>query len=209
MSAIDPSVDPSGSARQGTSGRRSRKGPDTSQQLTVGERAALLDHDPSLMSVALVLGTHVVREMIDDLAVTDEQEVIIARHHARDLVEEGPHVFTAMTFGGRVWFGRWSPGGAVVPQYGGDDAMAHPDLRAPAQNRGGVCGDPDARGVGSGNPLLLFSNEDQPTVLGSKSRPGATGGEGGATNWSHGPVSGTERACIQAVNSQTLFRTRT
>jgi hypothetical protein len=78
--------------------------------LTVGERAALLDHDPSLMSMALVLGTKVVREMIDDLAVTDEQEVIIARHDARDLVEEGPHVFSAMTFAGRVWFGRWSPG---------------------------------------------------------------------------------------------------
>jgi hypothetical protein len=48
-------------------------GAEAGQQLTVGEQANLLDRHPSMMTVALVLGTYVVREVVDDLAVTDEQ----------------------------------------------------------------------------------------------------------------------------------------
>jgi len=66
--------------------------------LTVGEWTALLDRDPSMMTVALVLGTHVVREVVDDLAVTHEQQVVIGRQCARHLVEERPHVLVATTF---------------------------------------------------------------------------------------------------------------
>jgi hypothetical protein len=124
--------------------------------LTVSEQAALLDRHPSMMTVALVLGTHVVREVVDDFAVTDEQQVVIARQCARDLVEERPHVFVAMTFAGRVPFGGLSPGGAVAPRDGGDDAVAHADLRAPAQHRGRVGGDPDAGGSGAGYRRLSF-----------------------------------------------------
>ena len=93
--------------------------------MTVGERAALLDRDPPVMTVALILGTHVVREMVDNLAVTDEQQVVIGRQCARNLVEERPHVFVAMTLAGGVLFGRRSPGGTVVPRHGGDDAVTH------------------------------------------------------------------------------------
>ena len=90
--------------------------------------------------MALVLGTHVVREVVDALAVTDEQQVVISRHCARDLVEEHPHVLVTMTFAGRVLLGGRSPGGAVAARDGGDDAVAHADLRAPAQHRGRIGG---------------------------------------------------------------------
>ena len=66
--------------------------------------------------MALVLGTHVVREVVDDLAVTDEQQVVVSRNCARDLVEEHSHVLVAMTFAaGCFWVGgrpveRWRPG---------------------------------------------------------------------------------------------------
>jgi len=83
--------------------------------LTVGERAALFDRDSSMMNVALVLGTHVVREVVDDLAVTDEQQVVIGRQCARDLVEECPHVFVPTTLAGRVLFGGRSPGAPCAP----------------------------------------------------------------------------------------------
>ncbi|HEY8870632.1 MAG TPA: hypothetical protein VIM30_14760 [Candidatus Limnocylindrales bacterium] len=58
-----------------------------------------------MITVALVLGTNMVREVVGDLAVTDEQEVIVARQCARDLIEECPHVFVAMPFASRVHFG--------------------------------------------------------------------------------------------------------
>lgn len=88
-----------------------------------------------MMAVALVLGTQVVREMVDDLAVTHQQQIVIARHCARNLVGERPHVLVAMTFAGRVLFRGRSPGGAVVPGDGGGDAVAHANLRAPTQHR--------------------------------------------------------------------------
>src|SRR5256885_16504475 len=85
--AMARSADASGSARQRASGWRSGEGAEAGQQLTVGERPALLDRDPPMMSVALVLGTHLVREVVDHLAVTDEQQVVIGRQRARNLVE--------------------------------------------------------------------------------------------------------------------------
>ena len=109
-----------------------------------------------MMTVALILGTHVVREVVDNLAVTDEQQVFIGRQCAGNLVEERPHVFIAMTFAGRMLFGGRSPRGTVVPRDGGDDAVAHTDFLAPTQHGGRVGGDPDARGVGNGLRLLSF-----------------------------------------------------
>jgi hypothetical protein len=170
-------ADTSGSAGKRASGWRSCEGAEARKQLTVGERAALLDRDPSMMTVTLVLGTHVVREVADDFAVTDEQHVVTARHRARNLLEERSHVFVPMTFAGRVLFGGRSPGGAVAPRDGGDDAVAHADLRAPTQHHGRVAGDPDACGVGSGLRRLSFPPMMvSPRRLGGKSRPGATGG---------------------------------
>jgi len=134
--AIARTADAPASARQRASGWQSCKGAESGQQLTVGQRTARLARDPSMMTVALVLGTHVIREVVDDLAVTDEQQVIIARQCARDLIEERPHVFVAMTFASGVHFGRRSPGGAVAARDGGNNAVAHADLRAPAQHRG-------------------------------------------------------------------------
>ena len=139
--------------------------------MTVGERAALLDRDPPVMTVALILGTHVVREMVDDLAVTDEQQVVIGRQCARNLVEEGPHVFVAMTFAGGMLFGGRSPGGTVVPRHGGDDAVTHANFLAPTQHRGRVGGNPDAGGVGTGLRISPSSDDGQSVTPGGKSRP--------------------------------------
>ncbi len=77
--------------------------------MPVGERAARLDHDPSRLTVARVQGPDVVGEVIDDLAVADEQQVIPACQCTRHLVEERPHVLVAMPFAGRMWLGGGRP----------------------------------------------------------------------------------------------------
>jgi hypothetical protein len=55
--------------------------------------------------MALVIGTDLLREVLDDLAVTDQQQVIVVWQHVGDLGEEGPHVLVAMALAGR---GPWS-----------------------------------------------------------------------------------------------------
>ncbi len=90
-------------------GRRSGEGSDPGEQLALGESAALLDVDASLAAVAVVIGTDLFGEVLDHLAVTDQQQVVVDRHHPGDVGEEGWHVLIAMALAGGVPLG----GGAV------------------------------------------------------------------------------------------------
>jgi hypothetical protein len=94
------------SARQVALGRRIGEGTDPGEQLALGYRTALLDLDPPLAALFVVVSADVVREVLDDLAVTYQQQVVFDRQHFGDLIEEGPHVFIAMAFAA-----RWAPGG--------------------------------------------------------------------------------------------------
>jgi hypothetical protein len=90
-------------------GRRPGKGADSGQQLTFGNRTALLDLNPALAGVAGVVGTNVVREVLDHFAVPYQQQVVLDRHSVSDVIEEAPHVFIAMALAAML-FGRWSSG---------------------------------------------------------------------------------------------------
>lgn len=73
-----------------------RKGAEAGQQLTVGERTAFLDREPSMMTVALVVGTHVVREVVDDLAVMSQSPTrcLAVKCASVSGVVAGPQLFT-------------------------------------------------------------------------------------------------------------------
>ncbi len=97
------------SARQVALGGRSSESADPGEQLALGERTALLDLDPPLAAVVLVVGADAVREVLDNLAVADQQQVV-DRQRVGDLIEEGPHVFVAMAFVALTLLGGWSSG---------------------------------------------------------------------------------------------------
>ena len=98
------------SARQVALGRRTGEGADPGEQLALGEWAALLDLDQSLAAVAVVIRADLLGEVLNHLAITYQQEIIVDRHRLGDLIEEGPHVFIAMAFAARVLLGGWSSG---------------------------------------------------------------------------------------------------
>jgi hypothetical protein len=56
------------------------------------------------------LGFDLVREVPDDLAIPDEQQVVGDRHGGEDSGEECPHVLIAVALTGRVILGRRPPG---------------------------------------------------------------------------------------------------
>jgi len=113
------------SARQSALGRRAGEGANPGEQLAFGDRPALLDLDSSLAGVLRVVGPDVIREVLDDLAVPDREQVVLDRQHAGDVIEKGPHVFVAMAFAARVLLGRWSSGRAVPAGDRRVDAVAH------------------------------------------------------------------------------------
>ena len=98
------------STRQVALGRRTGEGADPGEQLAFGDRTGLLDLDAAVAAVVSVVGAEVVREVLDDLAVSYQQQVVVDRHGVGNLIEEGPHVFIAMTFAALVPLGRWSSG---------------------------------------------------------------------------------------------------
>jgi len=67
-----------------------RRSADPAEQLAFGDRTTLLDLDPSLAPVVLVVGADVVREVLDNLAGSDQQQVVVARQRMGDLIKEGP-----------------------------------------------------------------------------------------------------------------------
>ena len=102
--ASGPSSTPR-SAGQLAFGRRSGEGADPGEQLALGEWAALFDFDASLATATVVIRADMLSEMLDYLAVAQQQKVIVNRQHVSDLGEEGPHVLVAMALAGR---GPWS-----------------------------------------------------------------------------------------------------
>ena len=99
-----------GSARQRAPGRRPGKSTGSGEQLAFGDRSALLDLNPAMAAVVGVVGTNLVREVLDHLAVPNQQQVVLNRHHVGDVIEEAPHVFIAMALTARVVLGRRSSG---------------------------------------------------------------------------------------------------
>jgi len=77
-------------AGQSAFGRRSGESARPGEQLAFREWAALLDVDSSRAPMALVIGADLLREVLDDLAVTDQQQVVVGRQHVGDLGEEAP-----------------------------------------------------------------------------------------------------------------------
>jgi hypothetical protein len=98
------------SARQVALGRRTGEGADPGEQLALGDGTALLDLDPPLAAVFVVVNADVVREVLDDLAVTYQQQVVFDGQHFGDINEEGPQVFIAVAFAARWPFSGWPSG---------------------------------------------------------------------------------------------------
>src|SRR5450759_3822967 len=137
------------SAGQLAFGRRSGEGADPGEQLALGEWAALFDFDASLATATVVIRADMLGEMLDYLAVTQEQQVIVDWPHVGDLGEEGPHGLVAMALAGWVLLRGCRSSRAVPAGDRGVDAVAHGELGAPAQDRGRVGGDPDTGGAGT------------------------------------------------------------
>ena len=81
--------------------------------------------------MALVIGADLLGEMLDHLAVTDQQQVVVGRQHMGDLGEERAHVLVAMALAGR-WL---SVGGRPVERClpGTVDAMRWRRTASPLQ----------------------------------------------------------------------------
>src|SRR5450759_2620291 len=140
---------PPGLTGQLAFGRRSGEGADPGEQLTLGEWAALFNFDASLATATLVIRADMLSEMLDYLAVTQQQKVVVDWQHVGDLGEEGRHVLVAMALAGWVLLGGCRSSRAVPAGDRGVDAVAHGELGAPAQDRGRVGGDPDTGGAGT------------------------------------------------------------
>jgi len=180
--ALGPSNTPR-SARQVAFGRRSSEGADPGEQLALGEWAARLDLDPSLAAVAVVIGADLLGEVLDHLAVTYQQQIIVDRQRLGDLDEEGPHVLVAVALAGRVLLGGLPSGRTVPAGDRGVDAVAHGELRTPTQHRGRVGRNPDTGGAGTGHrsPSFPWAVVESATSR-FHSRPrGATGCQSGSS----------------------------
>jgi hypothetical protein len=59
--------------------------------------------------VAAVVGSHLIGEVLHDLAVPDQQEIVVHGQHPGDRGEERPHVLVAMALAGRMVLGRGRP----------------------------------------------------------------------------------------------------
>src|SRR5664279_6146413 len=65
------------SARQVAPGRCSGKGAGRGAQLALRELATFLDLDPALAAVAAIIGPYLIGEVLDDFAVSDQQEFVV------------------------------------------------------------------------------------------------------------------------------------
>ena len=106
--------------------------------------------------MALVVRADQLGEVLHHLAVAEQEKVVVDGEHVGDLGEERPHVLVAVAFAGRVALGGWPPGRAVSARDRGVDAVAHGELRAPAQDPGRAGGDPEARSAGIGHRRPSF-----------------------------------------------------
>jgi hypothetical protein len=115
---------PSVGSTPAANGRVAGECSDSSDELALRERAALHDFDPSLPTVFRVIGSDLVREVADHLAVADQQQIVVERS-AVSVVEVGESPGRAERF--RRWTAvePSSPRrmGAFATQ--GDDDPAH------------------------------------------------------------------------------------
>lgn len=116
---------------------------DLSDELALRERAALHDFDPSLPTVFRVIGSDLAGEMPDDLAVADQQQIVIEREGVDDTIEEGPHMFVASAVALPVMLRARATGGAMTPGDTGVNVMAPRGFGTPLHNPGRVGRDPD------------------------------------------------------------------
>jgi len=96
-------------------GGRPGEGARPSEQLAFRERAALPDVDSSRAAVALVIGADLLGKVLDHLAVTDQQQVVIGLQDMGDLGEERAHVLVAMALAGGVVLGGGRPVERCLP----------------------------------------------------------------------------------------------
>jgi hypothetical protein len=125
-------------------GRVAGECPDSSDELALRERAALHDFDPSLPTVFRVIGSDLVGEVRDDLAVPDQEQVVVEREGVDDPVEEGPHIFVAPAVALPLMLRGRTTGGAMAPGDTGVNAMAPRGFGTPLHNPGRVGRDPDS-----------------------------------------------------------------
>ena len=116
----------------------------SSDELAFRERAALHDIDPSFPTVFRVIGSDLVGEVPDDLAVTDQQQVVVEREGVDDPIEEGPHMFGAPAVAWPLMLRGRATGGAMTPGDTGVDAMAPRGFGTPLHDPGRVGRDPDS-----------------------------------------------------------------
>jgi len=136
----NPSVGSSPAPNGRVAGERS----DSSDELALRERAALHDFDPPFPTVFRVIGSDLVGEVPDDLAVADQQQVVVEREDVDDPIEEGPHMFVAPAVALPVMLCGRATGGAMTPGDTGVDAMAPRGFGTPLHNPGRVGRDPDS-----------------------------------------------------------------
>jgi len=117
---------------------------DSSDELALRERAALHDFDPSLPTVFRVIGSDLVGEVPDDLAVADQQQIIVEREGLDDPIEEGPHMLVAPAVALPVMLRRRATGGAMTPRDTGVNAMAPRGFGTPLHDPGRVGRNPDS-----------------------------------------------------------------
>ena len=117
---------------------------DSSDELALRERAALHDFDPSLPTVFRVIGSDLVGEVPDDLAVADQQQIVVEREGVDDPIEEGPHMFVAPAVALPVMLRGRATGGAMTPGDTGVNAMAPRGFGTPLHDPGRVGRDPDS-----------------------------------------------------------------
>jgi hypothetical protein len=86
-------------------------------------------------------------EAAHQLAIADQEQVIIDRESLEDQLEEGPQVLLSPAVALVVMLRRRVAGGAMAGWHTRLDAAAPGELRAPAHKPGRVCRDPDARGA--------------------------------------------------------------
>jgi hypothetical protein len=91
-----------------------------------------------------IIGSDLVGEVPDDLAVPDQEQVVIEREGVDDPIEEGTHMFVAPAVALPAMLGGRATGRAMAPGDTGLDAMAPRGFGTPLHDPGRVGRDPDS-----------------------------------------------------------------
>lgn len=111
---------------------------DSSDELALRERAALHDFDPSLPTVFRVIGSDLVGEQTNDLAVADQEHIVVEREGMDDPIKEGPHMLVPPAVALPVMLRGRATGGAMTPGDTGVNPMAPRGFGTPLHDPGRV-----------------------------------------------------------------------